>query len=204
VTSTTSTKLTTARRTRASSEERVLHEALAPYLDVPRLRRLVTYGGDFRQALTTPEPPAEVAALLQVLADLLRPAPREQLRSPSELAALLMVEMAQLDQEELRVVCLDSKLYVRGIHIVYRGTVDGANIRIAEVFKEAIRSNSPVIMIAHNHPSGQPEPSPADIDVTHAIIQAGKLLGIQVLDHLVIGRGRWASLHHYGVRFDDA
>jgi len=81
---------------------RRLHEGLAPYLDVPSLRRLVAERGDIYQALRSPEPPAELRIILEVLSDILHPRPREQIKSPTDVAALLMVEMGKLDQEELR------------------------------------------------------------------------------------------------------
>jgi len=190
----TSTTRQTARRSRVTPEQHALREALAPYIDVSKLRQLAVRGGDLRQALFCEQPPAEVEGLVQALRALLEPLPREQIRGPSDLAALLMVDMCRLEQEEVRVACLDTKNQVQTIHTVYRGTLDGATIRISEVFKEAIRRNSRSVIVAHNHPSGLPEPSPEDVQVTYEIVQAGELLGIECLDHLVIGQGRWVSL----------
>ena len=85
---------------------------------------------------------------------------------------------------------------------LYKGTVSTANVRVAEVFRIPIIENSRSILIAHNHPSGDPTPSPEDVNVTHAIVKAGKLLEIEVLDHLVIGSGeRWVSLKERGLGF---
>ena len=105
-----------------------------------------------------------------------------------------MMEMGLLDQEELRVVLLDTKNNVVKIARVYTGSLNTAVVRIGEIFKEPIRSNCASIILVHNHPSGDPTPSPEDISVTEQIIQAGALLGIDVLDHLIIGRNRFTSM----------
>src|SRR5437762_10475473 len=105
-----------------------------------------------------------------------------------------MLEMAPLDQETLRVVLLNTKNEVIKFTDVYRGSVNSSLVRVAEVFKEAVRVNAAAIIIAHNHPSGDPTPSPEDIRVTEQIVSAGKLLEIEVLDHLVIGERDWVSL----------
>lgn len=180
-----------------------LTEALAPYLNLPALRRLV--GADvtrINEAMTGAELPAGVLALLDALSALLRPTPREQITGPADVAALLMVEMGQLVQEHFRVICLDSKNHVQALTTLYQGNVSSASIRIAEVFREPIRRNSAAILIAHNHPSGDPSPSPEDVAVTREIVAAGTLLGIDVLDHLIIGQGRWLSLRERRFGFD--
>ncbi|MBP1468881.1 hypothetical protein EYB53_024440, partial [Candidatus Chloroploca sp. M-50] len=100
--------------------------------------------------------PPEVQALLDTLALILTPTPREQIKSPADVAALLMVAMGRLDQEELRVVLLDTKNRVQRISTVYKGSVNSAMIRIGEVFKDALRLNSAALIVAHNHPSGAP------------------------------------------------
>src|SRR5690348_7436742 len=98
---------------------RRLHEGLAPYLDVPQLRRLIAERDDIYKALRSPEPPAEIKIIVDILSDILHPRPREQIRSPTDIAALLMVEMGHLDQEELRTVLLDTKNRVQGIATIY-------------------------------------------------------------------------------------
>jgi DNA repair protein RadC len=84
---------------------------------------------------------------------------------------------------------------------VYQGSVNAAQVRIAEVFKEAVRANSPAIAIAHNHPSGDPTPSAADIALTTELNNAAKVLDIDLIDHLIIGDGRWISLRRLGLGF---
>jgi DNA repair protein RadC len=84
---------------------------------------------------------------------------------------------------------------------VYRGSLNAAMIRVVEVFKAAVRRNSAALILAHNHPSGEPDPSPEDVLVTHEIVSAGRLLDIEVLDHLVVGQGKWVSLRERGQGF---
>lgn len=182
--------------------ERKLREALAAYkLDLPALRRLVASGGISHMLNTTQVLPDEIDALLSLLTTLLTPAPREQIKSPTDVAALLMVDMARLDQEELRIICLDTKNRVQHIDTLYRGSLNSSMVRIGEVFKSAIRLNSAAIIVSHNHPSGDPTPSPEDVLVTRQIIDAGRLLDIDVLDHLVIGQGRFVSMRERGLGF---
>jgi DNA repair protein RadC len=122
------------------------------------------------------------------------PTGRPQVRSPGDVANLLMMEMGLLEQEHLRTVLLDTKNYVMRVTNVYIGSLNSAAVRVGEVFREAIRSNSASIIVVHNHPSGDPTPSPEDVRVTEMIVDAGKLLDIEVLDHLVIGRNTYVSL----------
>jgi DNA repair protein RadC len=84
---------------------------------------------------------------------------------------------------------------------LYRGSVSSAQVRVGEVFREAVRKNASALIAIHNHPSGDPTPSPDDVALTRAIVQAGKLLDVDVLDHLVIGQGRWVSLKERGLGF---
>lgn len=119
---------------------------------------------------------------------------RRQITSPADIASLLLVEMSYLEQEHLRVVLLNTKNYVLGMETIYIGTVNSSNVRVAEVFKPAIRKNAVALIVCHNHPSGDPQPSPEDAAVTRQLVEAGRLFDVQVLDHLVIGQGRWTSM----------
>lgn len=180
-----------------------VREALAPYVNLTQLRRMAATDMDLLAAtLTGVEPPADVLALLDLLATILRPAPREQISCPTDVAALLMVEMGRLPQEQLRVVCLDTKHHVQTTAMVYQGSVNEACVRVAEVFREPLRRTSAAIILAHNHPSGDPTPSPEDVVVTRQLVQAGKLLDITVLDHLIIGQGQWVSLRERRLEFE--
>lgn len=127
---------------------------------------------------------------------------RFQIKSPTDVAQLLQVEMAHLDQEQLRVICLDTKNRVQKIQTVYVGSVNSSLVRVAEIFKEPIRLNSTAIIVCHNHPSGDPTASPEDVLVTRAIVDAGKLLDIEVLDHLIIGQGRYISMRERRLGFN--
>ena len=124
-----------------------------------------------------------------------------QVKSPADAANLLMGEMSNLEQEHLRLILLDTKNQVRGMPTVYQGNVNTSLIRVAELFREAIRANCPAMIVAHNHPSGDPTPSPEDILITERIVAAGRLLDVEVLDHLVIGNQRYVSLKERGLGF---
>jgi DNA repair protein RadC len=126
-------------------------------------------------------------------------AERPQIRSPADVAQLMQIEMAHLDQEHLRVVCLDTKNRVQKVQTVYIGSLNTSAVRVGEVFKEALRLNSAGIIVVHNHPSGDPTPSPEDVAVTRQIVEAGALLDVDTLDHLIIGQGRWVSLRERGL-----
>jgi DNA repair protein RadC len=145
----------------------------------------------------------ELKAAFELGKRLLVAAPHERpvVKSPADAANLLLMEMGPLEQEHLRTVIMDSKNHVLKVHTVYIGSVNTAVVRVGELFREAIRMNAPAIIVAHNHPSGDPTPSPEDVRVTHQIVDAGKLLNIDVLDHLVIGQQRWVSLKERGLGF---
>jgi DNA repair protein RadC len=126
---------------------------------------------------------------------------RPQIKSPADVANLLMLEMGHLEQEQLRVVLLDTKNRVQQLATIYIGSVNSAQVRIGEVFRDAVRRNSAAIIVAHNHPSNDPTPSPEDVLVTRQIVEAGKLLDIDVLDHLILCRSRYVSLRERGMGF---
>jgi DNA repair protein RadC len=129
------------------------------------------------------------------------PDERPAIGSPTDAADLVRYEMSGLEQEELRVILLDTRNRVIKIVTVYRGSLNSSQVRVGEVFKDAVRRNAAALIVAHNHPSGDPTPSPDDIAITRAIVEAGQLLDIQVLDHLVIGQGRFVSLKERGLGF---
>src|SRR5204863_9963348 len=106
-----------------------------------------------------------------------------------------------LDQEHLRAVLLDTKNRVQGISTIYVGSLNTSHIRVGEVFKDALKKNSAALIVVHNHPSGDPTPSPEDVLVTREIVAAGVLLDVDVLDHLVIGQGRFVSMRERGLGF---
>jgi DNA repair protein RadC len=126
---------------------------------------------------------------------------RPQIKSPADVASLLMLEMGHLEQEHLRAVLLDTKNRVQEIVTIYVGSVNSAQVRVGEVFRDAVRRNSAALIVAHNHPSGDPTPSPEDVLVTRQIVEAGKLLDIDVLDHLILSSRRYVSLRERGLGF---
>ena len=129
------------------------------------------------------------------------PEERPSINSPADAAALVQYEMSALEQEHLRVILLDRRNRVLEIVEIYKGSVNSSQVRVGEIFKEAIRKNASALIVIHNHPSGDPTPSPDDVAVTRAIVQAGKLLDVEVLDHMVIGHGHWVSLKERGLGF---
>jgi DNA repair protein RadC len=139
---------------------------------------------------------AQLKAALELGRRLLVTSPdaRPQITSPTDAANLLMLEMGHLEQEHLRTVLLDTKNRVLETPTVYIGNVNASIIRAAEIFKNAIRANAAALIVAHNHPSGDPTPSPEDVQVTRSLVEAGNLLGIEVLDHIIIGRNQFISL----------
>ena len=102
--------------------------------------------------------------------------------------------MGRLEREELRVVLLDTKNHVLRVATVYQGNVSSSLVRVGELYRDAVRLNAAGIILVHNHPSGDPTPSPDDLHLTAEALAAGRLLDIQLLDHLVIGHDAYVSL----------
>lgn len=121
--------------------------------------------------------------------------------SPKDVAGFVQYEMSVLDQEQLRLMLLDTRNRLEKMVTLYIGSLNASTVRVGELFKEAIRRNVAAIILIHNHPSGDPSPSPEDIALTRAAVQAGKLLDVEVLDHIVIGRDRFISLKERGLGF---
>ena len=122
--------------------------------------------------------------------------------SPADVAKMLFGEMSFLDREHLRTVLLNTRNEVVGVREIYVGNVNSSMARPAEIFKPAIRENCPAIIVVHNHPSGDPSPSGEDIVVTRQLVQAGEILGIEMLDHIIIGSNeRFVSLKQQGLGF---
>ena len=119
---------------------------------------------------------------------------RPVIQSPKDAAELVQHEMSLLEQEYLRVIVLNTRNHVLDVVEIYQGSVNSSQVRIAEILKPAVERMSPAIIIVHNHPSGDPAPSPADIELTRSMVEAGKLLDIEGLDHLIIGKGSYTSL----------
>ena len=114
-----------------------------------------------------------------------QPNDRPSIHDPKDAYKLLQPFLEHLDHEELWVLVLDTRNRLLVAVALYKGTVNSTQTRIAEVFRQAIIENSPAILVAHNHPTGDPTPSPEDVAITRSIQKAGELLDIQVLDYLV-------------------
>ena len=122
------------------------------------------------------------------------PAGRQRVQSPADLAALVTPLLARREQEELHVAAVDGRNGLLGLHQVYVGTATGTSVRIAELFRPVVDGGGVGFALVHNHPSGDPEPSEEDLRLTAEVVAAARLLDLEFLDHLVIGRGRWASI----------
>lgn len=124
------------------------------------------------------------------------------IRTPRDIEPIARVMLEDLESEALIVVCMNARNSVIGTEVVYKGNVSASLVRVGEIFRTAIRTNAAGIVIAHNHPSGDPTPSPDDLHLTAECIAAGRLLDIDVLDHIVIGEDSFVSLRDRGIAFD--
>lgn len=146
---------------------------------------------------------AQVQAALELGTRLVAAHPEERpiIRYPQDVANLLQGEMGVLEQEEMRVLLLNIRNQVIGMSEVYRGNVHTAIVRIGELFREALRQNASAIILVHNHPSGDPAPSPDDIAMTKQAVEAGELLDVDVVDHVILAQGRFESMKTMKVVF---
>ena len=189
-----------------SADESVLNLAtslLARHSGLGGLARL-SVSDLVRERGVGPAKAAELLATFQLAARLnaLQPEEKALVRSPSDVEVLLGGDMRLLDQEHLKVILLNTRNQVMAVSGVYVGNVSSSLVRMAELFREAIRQNAPSIILVHNHPSGDPSPSADDVSLTKTAIEAGKLLDIQLLDHVIIGAGRsHTSLQSLGLAF---
>src|SRR5918999_2479558 len=155
---------------------------------------------ELRLAGVAPAVAPRVAAAVEIGSRLARRGPEDPwtIRTPTDVAEPLVDAMAALEREELRVMLLDTKNVVSAQRTVYRGNLAGSSVRIGEVFRDAVRACAAAVIVAHNHPSGDAAPSGEDLRITAELAEAGRLLDIELLDHLIIGRGRWTSLRALG------
>ncbi len=130
------------------------------------------------------------------------PEERPAVRYPEDVANLLQAEMALLEQEHLRALLLNTRNQLLAKAEIYRGSVHTAVVRIGELFREALRQNAPAIILVHNHPSGDPTPSPDDIAMTKQAVAAGELLDVEVVDHIVIAHGGFTSMKRLKAGFE--
>ncbi|MDR5694053.1 MAG: DNA repair protein RadC [Armatimonadota bacterium] len=127
------------------------------------------------------------------------PTPRPAIRSPHDVARLLMPEMRMLDREHFRVILLDTKHRVLGIVNISVGSLNATTVHPREVFKEAIRKSAAAVVLVHNHPSGQAEPSREDMRITEQLQAAGEIVGIKVVDHIILGDGQFYSFREHAL-----
>ena len=178
-------------------------------------RILSSYGGlgglaraDFSQLAAErglgPAKTAQILAALELGRRLMAESPEErwQIRAPSDAAHILMPVIGHQEQEHFVILYLDTRNRVTDRETLYKGSLNTSLVRTAEVFRGAVRRNCAAVIVAHNHPSGDPNPSPEDVALTRRLVDAGKLLEIPVLDHLVIGENRYVSLRERALGFD--
>ena len=150
----------------------------------------------------------ELRAALELGRRLVAAVPEERpvIHSPRDVVNVVHSEMALLEQEELWLLLLNSKNQILAIRRIYKGTLNSSAVRVAELFRAAIRENAASVVITHNHPSGDPTPSPEDVKITGEAVRAGELLDIEVLDHVVVGasRDRYVSMKERGLGFPPA
>ncbi|HUR16350.1 MAG TPA: DNA repair protein RadC [Candidatus Limnocylindrales bacterium] len=163
---------------------------------------------DFVELRTAPGVGAARAAQIAAAFELGRRAATPSLagrwviRSPRDVADRLIPEMAHLEREELRVLLLNTKNAVIRAVTVYQGNVSAAVVRVAELFRDAVRVHAAGIVMVHNHPSGEAEPSADDLHLTAEAVAAGRLLDIALLDHVILAADSYVSLRDRGVAFD--
>jgi DNA repair protein RadC len=129
------------------------------------------------------------------------PEERPSINRPKDVADLVRYEMQALEKEHLRVILIDTRNHVFEILEVYRGSLIASVVRVAEIFTPAVRRNAASILVVHNHPSGDPSPSPEEVTITQRLVEAGKLMEIKILDHIIVGQGRYVSMKERGLSF---
>ena len=179
-----------ARRRRTATE---IAEALELY-DLARAALPAAARADLNDLVWHSDAPPEVAALRRALEIALRPPPRTIIRGVADAKAWLTAYYAGRAQEEMVVLSLTVKHAIIRHDVVAIGSVSAADPAFADIFRPAIRCGAGAMIVAHNHPSGDPTPSPEDVAFTRRLREAGTLLGIDVVDHLVVGAGEVVSL----------
>jgi DNA repair protein RadC len=150
-----------------------------------------------------PAKAAQLKAAVELGRRMAAASPQEKpvINSPADAASIVMYEMRALDQEIVRVMLLDTRNRLMGMADVYKGSLNTSMIRVGELFREAVKQNAASIIVIHNHPSGDPSPSPDDVAVTRLMVEAGRLLDTPVHDHIIIGSQRFVSLKERGLGF---
>jgi len=143
-----------------------------------------------------PAKAAQIKAAIELGSRLARMEPEERrlITSPQDVADQVQYKMAYLEQEELWILLLDSRNHHLRTEQLYRGSLNSSNVRPAEIYKAGIRHNAASLIIVHNHPSGDPSPSPEDIQLTRMLIEAGRMLELPIVDHIVVGAKGFTSI----------
>ena len=184
--------------TRGDNALELANKLLAKYGGLPGLVR-----ADFRELCTEQgmgeAKSAQVKAALEIgrRLGLMHIDAKYKVRTPADAANLVMLDLAYLDTEQMRILLLDSKSQLVEKISSYQGTANSSVLRAAEVFRPAIIRNCPGLILCHNHPSGDPEPSPEDIQTTLQLVEAGRILDIELVDHIIIGNQRFVSLKEH-------
>jgi DNA repair protein RadC len=184
--------------TRGDNALELANKLLAKYGGLPGLVR-----ADFRELCAEygmgEAKSAQVKAALEIgrRLSLLQVDARYKIRTPADAANLVMLDLAYLDTEQMRILLLDAKSQLVEKISSYQGTVNSSVMRAAEVFRPAIIRNCPGLILCHNHPSGDPTPSPEDIESTKQLVEAGHILDIELVDHIIIGHQRFVSLKEH-------
>lgn len=122
-----------------------------------------------------------------------------KISAPIDIANLLMNEMSDLNQEVLKLIMLNTKNKIIGIKDIFKGSLNSSIVHPREIFNEAVKRNSASIIICHNHPSGDPSPSKEDINITIRLKECGSIMGIDLLDHIIVGNTKFISLKEKGI-----
>lgn len=125
---------------------------------------------------------------------------RPAITSPADAVNMVMEEMRYLEREHFQVLMLNTRNQVLGVHLASVGTLNSSLVHPREIFREPIRRAAAAVILVHNHPSGDPSPSQEDMAITRRLVEAGRLLGIEVLDHIIIGDNRYISFQERGLQ----
>ncbi len=144
---------------------------------------------------------AQICAALEIgrRIAVLSPEVRQAVNTPSDVSKMLMPQMRYMDKEHFQVLFLNTKNQLLGKKVVSIGSLNASIVHPRELFRESIRYGSAAVILVHNHPSGDPTPSQEDLTMTRRVAEGGRLLGIEVLDHVIIGDNRFVSLKERGL-----
>jgi DNA repair protein RadC len=192
-------------RTGANGENvvNVATRILSTFEGLPGLGR-VSFGQLAQQHAIGVAKASQLLAAIELGKRVLHAQPQERrvIRAPEDVYAMLFAEVALLEQEHLKVMLLTARNEVVAVKDVYKGSVNNVVIRLGEVFRDAVREGCSSIIAVHNHPSGDPSPSNPDVILTKQLVEAGRLLGIEVLDHIVIARQGFVSMKNQRLGFE--